>query len=39
MVLNGISLVIDAVDVTRYLNGEREEIVRGLDGATTPIDG
>ena len=39
MVLNGISLLIDAVDVTRYLNGEREEIVRGPDGATMPIDG
>jgi len=31
MSLNAVSLVIDAIDVTRYLAGEREEVVRGLD--------
>jgi hypothetical protein len=30
MVINGTSLVIDAVDVFRYLAGERMEIVKGL---------
>ena len=29
-VLNGISLLIDAVDVTRYVAGERQELVPGL---------
>ncbi len=29
-VLNGISLVIDAVDVIRYIAGERQETVPGL---------
>lgn len=29
-VLNGISLVIDAVDVTRYIAGERQEVIPGL---------
>ncbi len=31
MILNAISLVIDAIDVTRYLAGEREEVVKGLE--------
>lgn len=31
MTLNAVSLVIDAIDVTRYLAGEREEVVKGLD--------
>lgn len=30
MVLNALSLVIDVIDVTRYLKGEREEVVKGL---------
>ncbi|MFQ5994462.1 MAG: hypothetical protein ACE5K1_05160 [Acidiferrobacterales bacterium] len=30
MVLNIISLIIDAVDVSRYVAGDREETVRGL---------
>ncbi len=30
MVINATSLVIDAVDVFRYLAGERMEIVKGL---------
>ena len=30
IVLNGISLAIDAVDAIRYLAGERQETVRGL---------
>ena len=30
--LNGISLVIDAVDVVRYVGGARMETVRGLGG-------
>lgn len=30
LVLNGITLVIDAADVIRYIGGEREEIVPGL---------
>jgi len=30
MVINATSLVIDAVDVLRYLAGERMEIVKGL---------
>ena len=30
MILNTISLVIDAMDVTRYIAGEREETVKGL---------
>ena len=29
-VLNGMSLVIDAVDVIRYITGDRKETVRGL---------
>ena len=31
MTLNAVSLVIDAIDVTRYLAGEREEVVKGFD--------
>lgn len=31
MTLNAVALVIDAIDVTRYLAGEREEVVKGLD--------
>ncbi len=30
IVINGTSLVIDAVDVFRYLAGERGEVVKGL---------
>ena len=30
MTLNAVSLVIDAVDVTRYIAGDREETVAGL---------
>ena len=30
MVLNAISLVIDAIDVVRYAAGDREETVKGL---------
>jgi hypothetical protein len=30
LVLNGISLVIDLVDVLRYARGEREETIQGL---------
>lgn len=30
IVLNGVSLVIDAVDVIRYIAGDREETVAGL---------
>jgi hypothetical protein len=30
MILDAISLVIDAVDVVRFMKGEREEIVLGL---------
>lgn len=29
-VLNGISLIIDAADVTRYIGGAREQTVQGL---------
>ena len=36
MILNGISLVLDAVDLGRYLMGDREEVVKGLDGAAIP---
>ena len=32
MVLNGISLAIDTIDVSRYLRGDRGEVVKGLDG-------
>ena len=32
MLLNVISLVIDAIDVTRYLRGDREEVIKGLNG-------
>ena len=35
MVLNAISLVTDTVDVVRYLTGDREELVKGLDGVST----
>lgn len=31
MVLNGISLVIDTIDVGRYLRGDRGEVVKGLE--------
>ena len=31
MILNIISLIIDAIDVKRYLAGDREEMVKGLD--------
>jgi hypothetical protein len=31
MILNGISLIIDAVDVKRYMAGDHEEMVKGLD--------
>jgi len=31
MVLNGISLIIDTIDVSRYLLGDREETVKGLE--------
>ncbi|MDA2910960.1 hypothetical protein MYX04_08525 [Nitrospiraceae bacterium AH_259_D15_M11_P09] len=37
MVLNAISLVIDAVDVGRYLAGNREEVVKNLDTAVVSI--
>ena len=30
MVLNSISLIIDAVDVIRYIRGDREETTFGL---------
>ena len=30
MVVNAISLVIDTIDVTRYISGAREETVQGL---------
>ncbi len=30
IVLNGISLVVDAIDVIRYIGGDREETVPGL---------
>ncbi len=30
MVLNALSLVIDAIDVVRYIAGDREETVKGL---------
>ncbi len=30
IVLNSVSLVIDAVDVIRYIAGDREETVAGL---------
>ena len=30
IVVNSISLVIDAVDVVRYVNGDRSEMVEGL---------
>ena len=33
MILNGISLIIDAVDVKRYIQGDREEMVKELEGA------
>ncbi len=33
VVLNAISLVIDAVDVARYVAGDRAEVVEGLDEA------
>lgn len=36
MVLNGISLIIDVVDVRRYLAGDREDIVRGLQERSNP---
>ena len=30
MTLNAVSLIIDAIDVTRYIAGDREETVAGL---------
>ena len=30
MVLNALSLVIDVIDVARFVKGEREEVVKGL---------
>ena len=30
MVVNSISLILDAIDVYRYVSGEREEVVQGL---------
>ncbi len=30
MILNAMSLVIDVVDVIRYIAGDREETVKGL---------
>ena len=30
MVVNAISLIIDTIDVTRYISGAREETVQGL---------
>ena len=30
MTLDAVSLLIDAVDVTRYIRGERQETVKGL---------
>ena len=36
MILNGISLILDAVDLGRYLMGDREEVVKGLDNAAIP---
>lgn len=30
MMLNGVSLIIDAVDVGRYIGGDRSETVKGL---------
>lgn len=34
MTLNAISLVVDAIDIARYVAGDREEVVKGLDGDT-----
>jgi hypothetical protein len=31
IILNGISLIIDAVDVKRYIQGDREEMVKELE--------
>ena len=31
MILDGISLVLDAVDVSRYIGGDRREVVQGLE--------
>ncbi len=33
MILNGISLIIDAVDVKRYIAGDHEEMVKGLENS------
>lgn len=30
MILNALSLVIDVIDVARFVKGEREEVVKGL---------
>lgn len=30
MVLNALSLVIDVIDVARFVKGEREEVIKGL---------
>ena len=30
MVINAVSLIIDAVDVTRYIAGDRQETVKGI---------
>ena len=31
MILNSISLVLDAVDIARYIGGDRREVVQGLE--------
>ncbi len=31
MILNSISLVLDAVDAARYIGGDRREVVQGLE--------
>ncbi len=35
MALNAISLVIDVIDVARYVGGDRAETVQGLERGTT----
>lgn len=34
MVLNAVSLIIDAIDVGRYIAADRSETVAAMDGAT-----
>jgi hypothetical protein len=36
MILNGISLIIDAVDVKRYIAGDHEEMVKNLEHTAQP---